>query len=80
MMKNKPILNLCILLCLTVLLTLPTAAKREVAPDIQKVSGNVYCLTGAGGNIGILKGNDDRGLMVIDSQIEPVAGNVLKKI
>lgn len=80
MMKNKTILNLCVLVCLTLSLTLSTAAKQEVSLDIQKVSADIYCIYGAGGNIAVLKSGGNDGLLVVDAKVQPVAGDVLKKI
>ncbi len=40
----------------------------------QKVAGNVYMLTGAGGNIGVSAGND--GLVVIDDQFAPLVPKI----
>jgi glyoxylase-like metal-dependent hydrolase (beta-lactamase superfamily II) len=53
-------------------------AQEEVTLEIEKVSGDVYCLSGAGGNIGILK--TEAGLLVIDSGYEKTAEDVSKKI
>jgi glyoxylase-like metal-dependent hydrolase (beta-lactamase superfamily II) len=76
-MKNKTIIQfLCVLVCLG--LFFPAAAKEEVKLELQNVSGNVYCLYGQGGNIGILKADD--GLLVIDSQSLQMAEKILKKI
>ena len=76
-MKNKTIIQLlCVLVCLV--LSLFVVAQEEVTLEIEKVSGNVYCLSGAGGNIGILK--TEGGLLVIDSGYEKTAEVVSKKI
>lgn len=45
---------------------------------IEKVSGEVYCLYGQGGNIGILKGEE--GLLIVDSQYVRTAGEVMEAI
>ena len=45
---------------------------------IEKVSGEVYCLYGAGGNIAILKG--DNGLIVVDSSYARTANDVKTEI
>lgn len=76
-MKNKIIiLFLSILLCLVIS---PFAvAREEITLDLEKVSEDMYCLYGQGGNIGILKTNN--GFLVIDSQFEKTAEDVLKKI
>ena len=77
-MKNKRIFNFFILLGL--LLSTIVIAQQEEPPaiTIEKVSGEVYCLYGPGGNIGILK--TDEGLLVVDSQSIETAPVVLKKI
>ena len=53
-------------------------AKTDTSFELQKVSGNVYCLYGDGGNIGILA--TDEGLLIVDSQFKSVADSVLKII
>ncbi len=45
---------------------------------IEKVSGDVYCLYGAGGNIGVLKGED--GLLVVDASYARTANDVKNEI
>ena len=76
-MKNKTIIRLlCVLVCLV--WSLPVVAQEEVSLEIEKVSGDVYCLFGAGGNIGILK--TEAALLVIDSGYEKTAEAVSKKI
>ena len=77
-MKNKSIVQvilLCVLVCLV--LGSPVTAQKEkegLTLTLQNVSGNVYCLEGAGGNMGILK--TPEGLMVIDSKSEKAADDV----
>jgi glyoxylase-like metal-dependent hydrolase (beta-lactamase superfamily II) len=51
-------------------------ANGDSSLECQKVSGNVYCLYGEGGNIGIL--STDEGLLIVDSQFKSVADSVLK--
>jgi len=76
-MKNKTIIQLlCVLVCLV--LSLFVGAQEEVSLEIEKVAGDVYCLSGAGGNIGILK--TEAGLLLIDSGYEKTAEVVSKKI
>jgi glyoxylase-like metal-dependent hydrolase (beta-lactamase superfamily II) len=53
-------------------------AQETPGITIEKVSGDVYCLYGQGGNIGILK--TDEGLLVVDSQHKGIANEILKKI
>jgi cyclase len=45
---------------------------------IEKVSDDVYCLYGAGGNIGILKGKD--GLLIVDASYARTANDVKAKL
>jgi glyoxylase-like metal-dependent hydrolase (beta-lactamase superfamily II) len=47
-------------------------SKTEI--KVEKVSGNVYMLTGSGGNIGVLAGED--GLVIIDDQFAPLAPKI----
>jgi cyclase len=47
-------------------------AKVEI--KAQKVSGNVYMLQGAGGNIGVLVGDD--GIVIVDDQFAPLAAKI----
>jgi len=77
-MRKKRIFNLFILLGL--MLSSIVIAQQEEPPaiTIEKVAGDVYCLYGQGGNIGILK--TDEGLLVVDSQFKSAAHEVLKAI
>jgi cyclase len=76
-MKNKRIFYFFVLLGL---LLSPLVLLAQESPEItiEKVSGDVYCLYGQGGNIGILK--TDEGLLVVDSQFKGIADKVLKTI
>jgi len=53
-------------------------SQEPVSITIEKVSGEVYCLYGAGGNIGILKGKD--GLLVVDASYARTANDVKNEI
>ena len=53
-------------------------AQQDEGLEVEKVSGDVYCLYGQGGNIGILKGPDS--LLVVDSQYANTAEDVLNEI
>ena len=80
-MKNKIIVHfflLCTLIC--ILFVSPAKAQKEedLALTLQNVAGNIYCLEGAGGNMGILK--TDEGLLVVDSKVNEVADAVLKEL
>ncbi|MDQ3283569.1 MAG: MBL fold metallo-hydrolase [Acidobacteriota bacterium] len=60
-----------------VLFSSPLLAQQDfsaVEVKAQKVAGNVYMLTGAGGNIGVSAGND--GLVVIDDQFAPLVPKI----
>ena len=50
----------------------------DVKIEIIPVNENVYMLTGAGGNIGLLTGED--GLFMIDDQFAPLSEKIIKKI
>src|SRR5215212_6949666 len=54
-----------------------TAQNRDfskVEVKAQKVAGNVYMLTGAGGNIGVSVGDD--GVVIVDDQFAPLAPKI----
>jgi cyclase len=46
----------------------------KVEIKVQKVQGNVYMLTGAGGNIGVSVGDD--GIVIVDDQFAPLAPKI----
>ena len=46
----------------------------KVEIKAQKVSGNIYLLTGAGGNIGVSVGDD--GIVIVDDQFAPLAEKI----
>ncbi len=46
----------------------------QVEVKVHPVAGNVYMLTGAGGNIGVSAGPD--GLLMVDDQYEPLADKI----
>lgn len=50
----------------------------DVEIEITPVNNNVYMLTGAGGNIGVLTGED--GVFMIDDQFEPLSEKILDKL
>lgn len=87
-MKNKIIIQtilLCVLVCLVLSPTVKAREaqktqkpKEEISLKLQQVSGDVYCLDGPGGNMGILK--TDEGLLVIDSKYERSIDAVLKEL
>jgi cyclase len=64
-------------LSLSALLTVHAAAQQNwdaIEIKVHKVSGNVYMLTGSGGNIGVSAGGD--GIVVIDDQYAPLAPKI----
>ncbi len=77
MMKNKTIIQcLCVLLCLA----LPALAAGEEKPEVklQPVTGNLYYISGAGGNIGVLK--SETGLLVIDAGYANLSDAIMEKL
>jgi cyclase len=63
------------------LLLAPSAALAQQQPDfskveikVTKVSGNVYMLEGAGGNIAASLGDD--GILIVDTEYAPLAGKI----
>jgi glyoxylase-like metal-dependent hydrolase (beta-lactamase superfamily II) len=60
------------------LVILPMLSQEQPPISIEKVAGDVYCLYGQGGNIGILEGED--ALLVVDSQYAQNAADVMKAI
>jgi glyoxylase-like metal-dependent hydrolase (beta-lactamase superfamily II) len=63
-------------LALALLAALPLLAQdfSKVEVKATKVTGNVYMLTGAGGNIGVSVGED--GIVVVDDQYAPLAPKI----
>ena len=58
--------------CLPVHAQQPDWSKVEM--KATKVSGNVYMLEGAGGNIGVSVGDD--GILIVDDQYAPLADKI----
>src|SRR3954471_16976802 len=50
----------------------------KVEIKVQKVSGNIYMLTGAGSNIGISIGED--GVLIVDDEFAPLAPRIKEAI
>ena len=75
-MKKKIILN--VIVCFILLFPQLSISKEKITLNLEHVSGNVYCINGQGGNIGVLK--SEKGLFVIDSKYERTVKEVLKKI
>lgn len=77
-MKNKTLIQLFLFLFVCVLFLGQLPAKEEVKFQLKQVSGNVYCLYGSGGNIGVLKTNE--GLLLVDAQYAELAPGIKKAI
>lgn len=59
------------------LVSTPTFAQNDLSKvevKATRVSGNVYMLTGAGGNIGVSVGDD--GIVIVDDQFAPLAPKI----
>src|SRR5947209_4670240 len=68
---------LIFVVCVTILAVLPLAAQQDLSKveiKVQKVSGTVYMLVGAGGNIGASVGED--GIVVVDNEYLPLAEKI----
>lgn len=65
-------------LALAALAAQPAAAQQQdfskVEIKVVPVSGNIYMLEGAGGNIGVSAGND--GILIVDDQYAPLAEKI----
>ena len=76
-MRHPIHIGAALLLASSALLALPAAAQQDfsgVNVTAQKVAGNVYMLTGAGGNIGVSVGDD--GIVLVDDQFAPLAPKI----
>ena len=80
--RRSPLLTLLTATALAGAIAAPTAlAQRDyskVEIKTQQVSGNVYALFGAGGNIGVLAGDD--GVMMVDDQFAPLSDKILAAV
>jgi cyclase len=59
------------------LAAIPILAQRnfdEVQIKVERVAGNIYMLSGAGGNIGVSVGDD--GILIVDDQYAPLAPKI----
>src|SRR5271165_4916526 len=78
--RNQPMRShlLLTLLPATLLLSPSLAAAQQDFSQVQikvtKVSGTVYMLEGAGGNIGVSVGED--GIVLVDDQFAPLAPKI----
>ncbi|HEX6178453.1 MAG TPA: MBL fold metallo-hydrolase [Thermoanaerobaculia bacterium] len=71
MMKRYGAAALALMVCLPIMAQTNWDA---VKIDVTKVSGNVYMLTGQGGNIGVSVGED--GIVIVDDQYAPLAPKI----
>lgn len=75
-MKKSNLFSLFFTLLL--IMTFPLSPQEEATFETVNVSDNVYCLYGAGGNIGILKG--EKGILLVDSQYAKYSSQILEEI
>jgi glyoxylase-like metal-dependent hydrolase (beta-lactamase superfamily II) len=61
-------------ICLAAALALPLFPAQPAEIKATKVAGNIYMLTGSGGNIGVSAGSD--GLLIVDDQFAPLADKI----
>jgi cyclase len=80
MKKHACLLKFLFLFLAAYLLTFSSLlyAQQDEVFKLEKVSGDVYCLYGPGGNIGILKGSES--LLVVDSQYAGNAEGAMEEI
>ncbi len=81
LMKLYLLCALSVMLCLSSGSSLAQGDLSKVEIKSTQVSGNVYMLEGAGGNIGVSVGND--GILIVDDQFAPLADKIraaLKKL
>ena len=76
--KNKSVIFYLSFSFLFFLVSHLNSSQQEVTISIEKVAGDVFCLYGAGGNIGILEAKE--GLLIVDSQYERIANEILGEI
>jgi glyoxylase-like metal-dependent hydrolase (beta-lactamase superfamily II) len=73
-MKKRPVICGALFICLVTARAYAQTDWSKVEIKVQKVNGNVYMLTGAGGNIGVSVGPD--GILIVDDQFEPLADKI----
>ncbi len=71
---RKVFVCLCVLLIVSIVAAGQEQDFSKVQIKVQKVSGNVYMLQGAGGNIGVSVGDD--GIVIVDDQFAPLAEKI----
>ena len=67
-------LALLVLLCIAVVAAAQNQDFSKVQIKVTKVSGNIYMLQGAGGNIAASVGDD--GIVIVDDQYAPLAEKI----
>ena len=65
---------ICGALCLLINITSYSQDFSNVSVNATKVAGDVYMITGYGGNIGVLA--TDKGLLLVDDQFQPLAEKI----
>src|SRR4051794_194486 len=71
---NLPMRRLYLLLFALFAVAAAAQDFSKVEVQAQKVAGNVYMITGAGGNIGVSVGED--GVVIVDDQFAPLAPKI----
>src|SRR6059036_1073765 len=71
---RKLYLNVLAISCVCVFVSGQDQDFGKVQMKVSKVSGNVYVLEGAGGNIGASVGED--GIVIVDDQYAPLADKI----
>src|SRR5438094_1340637 len=79
-MKTKSLLLLIVVTALSAVYARAQGGQNfdAVQVDIKKVQGNVYMLTGAGGNVTVQVG--DEGVLLVDTQFAPMAPKILAAV
>jgi cyclase len=73
-LKMKTLILLALLLSCSAYPARAQTDWSKVEIKVIKVSGNVYMLEGAGGNIGVSVGPD--GILIVDDQFAPLADKI----
>ena len=73
-MKIRRVLLSALLMCSYPLVSPAQTDFSKVEIKATKVSGNIYMLEGAGGNIGVSVGHD--GILIVDDQFAPLADKI----
>jgi glyoxylase-like metal-dependent hydrolase (beta-lactamase superfamily II) len=73
-MKRYSLALAALFLCIGAIRTSAQTDWSKVEIKVTKVSGNVYMLEGAGGNIGVSVGPD--GILIVDDQFAPLADKI----